>query len=358
MLRADGTCWLNLGDSYYNYRGEHNRRSDKDLSKRKTLQQNHHNIDARPNEMLVEGLKAKDLIGIPWRVALALQADGWWLRSDIIWHKPNPMPESVTDRPTKAHEYVFLLTKSARYFYDADAIKEDFADDRMGNPGGGGNYSRKVFGKDGACPISGGMKSGKDCAMTTGIWNENGTASGRNKRTVWTIPTKPFPKAHFATFPPALIEPCILAGTSEKGCCVECGSPWERVVEKVGGIKNTNYENESRSAMQRGGKASTTLNAVPPESKTIGWQPTCKCKGEKNDTIHILHNRESVLSGGVNNSVAPCVVLDPFFGSGTTGIVSYKHGRKFIGIELSGTYLDEIAIPRIEKETRQRRLFN
>jgi len=139
---------------------------------------------------------------------------------------------------------------------------------------------------------------------------------------------------------------------------VECGSPWERVVERVGAIKNEHYAETKIAATHQGGVTSTTLNATPAQSKTIGWQPTCKCKGEKNDTIHILHNREPVLSGGVNNSVAPCVVLDPFFGAGTTGIVSYKHGRKFIGIELSETYLDEIAIPRIEKETRQMRLFN
>ena len=153
---------------------------------------------------------------------------------------------------------------------------------------------------------------------------------GANKRTVWTIPTKPFPKAHFATFPPALIEPCILAGTSEKGCCVECGSPWERVVEKSGEFQRRwSKNNADGSPYQKQGSMQNTYQEK-------GWQPTCKCNAE----------------------TVPCTVLDPFFGAGTTGIVSYKHGRKFIGIELSETYLDEIAIPRIEKETRQMRLFN
>src|SRR5690606_38122878 len=132
------------------------------------------------------GLKPKDHMGIPWRVAFALQADGWYLRSDIIWHKPNPLPESVKDRPTRAHEYIFLLTKSRRYYYDAYAIAEP-------------------------APYK----------------DENAT---RNKRSVWTIPTQPFPEAHFATFPEKLPELCILAGSSPKAC-PRCGAPWERVVE-------------------------------------------------------------------------------------------------------------------------------
>ena len=151
------------------------------------------------------GLADKQLIGIPWRVAFALQADGWYLRQDIIWHKPNPMPESVTDRCTKAHEYVFMLAKSARYWYDAEAIKENFADGRMGNPNGGGQYAKE-------CPWIG---SGKQSGLATGKWNEDGKATGRNRRSVWTIATQPYSEAHFATFPPKLIEPCILAGSRE-----------------------------------------------------------------------------------------------------------------------------------------------
>lgn len=169
--------------------------------------------------------KVKDLIPIPWMVAMALQADGWYLRSDIIWSKPNPMPESVTDRPTKSHEYLFLLTKSPRYYFDAEAVREGFADDRMGNPGGGGQYAKN-------CPYPNGGPN-QQSGLQKGIWNENGNKTGRNIRSVWAIPTQSFPDAHFATFPEALVEPCIKAGTSEKGYCPSCGKAWIRVVEKI-----------------------------------------------------------------------------------------------------------------------------
>jgi hypothetical protein len=162
---------------------------------------------------------------------------------------------------------------------------------------------------------------------------------GRNKRSVWTCTTQPFPEAHFATFPEKLIEPCILAGTSEKGCCVECGASWERIIKKGEVKEHPQRLNRSNDAKQfhvsdneygEGGSLGRMR-----ESQTIGWQPTCKCNAE----------------------TKPCVVLDPFFGSGTTGIVAYKHNRKFIGIDLSETYLKDIAVPRIERETRQRKLF-
>lgn len=157
-------------------------------------------------------LKPKDLIGIPWRVAFALQDDGWYLRSDVIWHKPNPMPESVTDRPTKAHEYVFLLTKQAKYYYDADAIKEPFSDERMGNPGA----YKWSYAND---PTTGkGIRGsgGPSIKLQDQGWNAAGEIKGRNKRSVWSIPSQPYSGAHFATMPPALVEPCILAG-SRKG---------------------------------------------------------------------------------------------------------------------------------------------
>jgi len=151
-------------------------------------------------------LKPKDLVGVPWRVAFALQADGWYLRSDIIWHKPNPMPESVTDRPTKAHEYLFLLTKAERYFYDADAIAEPvalstFARDTYGRP----RAQHKHF--------AAGIKHSDD-GMSSHFGEVSGnSAGGRNRRTVWTVATQPYPGAHFATMPEALIEPCMLAGS-------------------------------------------------------------------------------------------------------------------------------------------------
>ena len=193
-LKPDGTLWLNLGDSYYNYRPGRGQRQ----SKQSIASQKFSEVDVcNKRGLRIDGLKEKDLVGIPWRVAFALQADGWYLRSDIIWHKPNPMPESVTDRPTKAHEYIFLMTKSKDYYYDAEAIKEpavsDFRNREKAN--GESAVDTKIRGSDGCC----GVKSDK-----------------RNKRSVWTVTTKPYKGAHFATFPMDLIEPCILAG-SKKG---------------------------------------------------------------------------------------------------------------------------------------------
>jgi DNA modification methylase len=201
VLKDNGTVWLNLGDSYAGggYSNHQiNGQEWKDRmngDKRKTRQQ-----DQR-KALVAENIKPKDLIGIPWRVAFALQADGWYLRQDIIWHKPNPMPESVTDRCTKAHEYVFLLSKSARYYYDADAIAED------AKPESKARY---------AAPF-GGVKNkhllATDQVHTRPIGTREFTGK-RNKRSVWTITTKPYRGAHFATFPPDLVEPCILAGSA------------------------------------------------------------------------------------------------------------------------------------------------
>ena len=230
VLRNDGTLWLNLGDSYAgnNSRASNNGRAGFGIPREGVF------------ERTGAGLKSKDLVGIPWRVAFALQADGWYLRQDIIWHKPNPMPESVTDRCTKAHEYIFLLTKSARYYYDAGAIAEASSGLTGGRFGAGGEEVGRLR---------------QDAARPRPV--DDGT---RNKRSVWTVTTKPFRGAHFATFPPDLIEPCILAG-----------------------------------------------------------------------------------------SAADTLVLDPFSGAGTTGVVAMRHGRRYIGIELNADYL-EMSRKRIQGE--------
>jgi DNA modification methylase len=200
-LTEDGTLWLNLGDSYSSQGGAHGGREDNQTGVGASRA---HNAGAGDQKQRTPpaGLKPKDLVGIPWRVAFALQADGWWLRQDIIWHKPNPMPESVTDRCTKAHEYVFLLTKSARYYYDAEAIAEPAAPstvDRLTQP----NISTQT----GSTRVPG---------KTNGNMKAVGNVETRNRRSVWTITTKPFKGAHFAVMPEALTEPCILAG-SETG---------------------------------------------------------------------------------------------------------------------------------------------
>ena len=189
VIRKDGTVWLNLGDSYVSSPAGNFGVGMPAPADGGRYRQN------KP-KMNYNGLKPKDLVGIPWRVALALQADGWYLRSDIIWSKPNPMPEPVQDRPTKAHEYIFLLTKSPRYYYDADAIREDSKWERWGAQTIGKQYR-------GINPID----------MDT---LDDRREQGRNKRSVWEITTQPYPEAHFATFPEALVKPCILAGTKEQ----------------------------------------------------------------------------------------------------------------------------------------------
>lgn len=202
VLRDDGTCWVNLGDSYATgtkggrlptQAGKHGYWENPAIS---------HRIDGRES-----GLKPKDLIGQPWLLAFAMRADGWWLRQDIIWSKPNPMPESIRDRCTKAHEYVFLLSKSERYYYDFEAMQE---------PVNGGAHARR--------PDSGvGFSHGFDAEpkpryKTPDGWDMPAT---RNKRSVWTVASKPFKEAHFATFPPALIEPCIRAGCPVAGTVLD-----------------------------------------------------------------------------------------------------------------------------------------
>jgi len=237
VLKHDGTVWLNLGDSYNG--------SGKGAWDKTDVQKEVYVPPKGTPVTRVKSLKPKDLVGIPWRVAFALQADGWYLRQDIIWHKPNPMPESVTDRCTKSHEYIFLLSKSAKYFYDADAIREPAQD----------------WGTRDRSQLRGGTQD--ELLKHRGLKDANFAQIGKNKRSVWKINTKPYKEAHFAVFPPKLPELCIKAGSSE---------------------------------------------------------------GD--------------------------VILDPFFGSGTTGWVAQRLGRKWIGIELNPEYI-KIA----EKRFLQRELF-
>ena len=211
VLRDDGTCWINLGDSYARTGGwASNDGLDGcargESGRAKTNVQAGRNGQKRPS-----GLKEKDLVGIPWRVAFALQADGWWLRQDIIWHKPNPMPESVTDRCTKAHEYVFLLTKSERYFYDAEAISEP------ASQSSGWAKQRK----NGTDTWKYGRAAGGDPNSTNGVGGTLALGSTRNRRSVWTVTTKPYSGAHFAVMPSDLVEPCIKAGCPEGGTVLD-----------------------------------------------------------------------------------------------------------------------------------------
>ncbi len=328
VLRKDGTLWLNLGDSYGGPAG--NTRGEGAGGGKERGEAMFGDAIGRN-----KGGKPKDLVGIPWRVAFALQADGWWLRSDIIWAKPNPMPESVTDRPTKAHEYLFLLTKSASYFYDAEAIKEraETVEDRpfgviRDREWGYDSKEAELRGRKPHPKYSG--SNGTSWNGHSGNMKADGTPicnGSRNKRSVWTVATAPYPEAHFATYPPDLIKPCIMAGTSAKGCCDRCGAPWERVVKRevVSVSDSPRYSGVSLRNDSEDGRTERS-------SKTLGWQPTCTHpQFETNCKEHWL-----------KSAAIPCTVLDPFAGSGTTGAVALELGRKAVLIELNAKYVELI----------------
>jgi len=286
VLRDDAVFWLNIGDSY----AGSGKGGQSDSKRSENWQPDY----AKSHKGIVpEGLKAKDMVGIPWLLAFALRSDGWWLRSDTIWAKGvsfcktysgSCMPESMTGwryeiddngeavlkkgswRPTMAHEYVFMLAKSDKYFCDADAIRETST--------GGACIGKQDCDPDG-----------------TGAYSHDSMArnnpAGRNVRSVWTVNPTGFSEAHFAVFPEGLIEPIIKVSTSGKGCCPGCGSPFVRVLNE--------------------------------DKLVVGWRPVCDC-GE--------------------NTPVPCTVLDPFNGSGTTGVVAAKLNRNYIGIELNPEYVE------------------
>ena len=297
------------------------------------------------------GYKPKDLVDIPHLVAEALRQDGWFLRSAMPWVKRSSMPESVTDRPASALEYVFLLSKSQKYYFDMDALRKEnsqgsikrFGITEQGqskawNPTCRYNENDATEKVKPNKPFSDYVPSGRNF-RNTDLFFESleppfGAIFADDELVGIDINPEAMKAAHFATFPRRIPEIAILAGTSEKGCCVECGKPWERVVEKTDPDRRnvkSDYPHKQTLATLK-----YKHDSDGPVSRTIGWQPGCKC----------------------NTDTVPYVIIDPFFGSGTVGIVAHKHGRKFIGIELLETYLKEIAIPRIQKETRQLRLFN
>lgn len=305
VLRDDGVCFVNLGDSYAGSNALTT--NEKALAGKQGT--NRGTIGALPRRVENNGVKPKDLLGIPWLFAIAARADGWYLRSDIIWAKPNPMPESVTDRPTKAHEYVFLLSKSQRYFWDAEGVKEPATATELGATGilfGGTKYP------------------GKGVADGTYSGNEYVSTGTRNLRTVWTIATQPTPFAHFATWPEKLVQTMIRAGSSERGACPHCGKAWERQVEREGSTYRerrdsgitVNWQPDSKNRNGRAGEVKTT---------TLAWQPACTCPAHE---------------------PVPCVVLDPFNGSGTTGKVAVQLGRAYVGVDIATEYLDGVTSER------------
>ncbi len=311
VLRDDGTCWVNIGDSYTS-----GSRSGHGLQ----IGNLHHrnrgaNGTCDPERPPVpQGLKPKDMVGIPWMLAFALRADGWYLRSDVIWNKPNVMPESVRDRPSKSHEYIFLLTKRRKYFYDGEAIKtptaaKTFTVNTMPIKGDGSESAGEKLNKWMA------DNGGRNHPMTS------------NKRSVWTVSTRSYKGAHFATYPIRLIEPCIKAGASERGCCPKCGKQWRRLVKKTrvatrpGNDTKVGRASAHDDSPYHGHSGTVVGNRDPLRhctvTETIGWEPGCK------------HGLEPI----------PCTVFDPFGGAFTTALAAASLGRSSIVTELSDRYI-------------------
>jgi DNA modification methylase len=323
VLRDDGTCWLNLGDSYAaNQGGNHGPGSS-------VYRVKEGGKASQKYAGVPDGLKPKNLIGIPWRVAFALQADGWYLRSDIIWHKPNPMPESVKDRPTKAHEYLFMLSKGERYHYDADAVREPLSEVSLAQIRSYECDGIKEGLRDKAHVPGQTMHTGGLCGVGSASRGAAMNPLGRNRRSVWSISTAPFRGAHFATMPLKLALRCLKAGTSRKGCCPVCHTPWRRLIEKVRtatrsgtnskvyGIDSVHPDNPLWAHNE------TICGNRDPERhttviRTMGWAPGCKCPP---------HNP------------VPCLVFDPFNGAGTSGVAALALGHSYVGIDLKPEYL-------------------
>lgn len=336
VLKEDGIVWWNVGDSYASGKGTcfnpgggggsfpgHGVRKDAGA----------YPLDRGNASVLkAQGLKPKDLCLIPFRAALAAQQDGWYVRSVIIWSKPNPMPESVKDRPSESHEYILMLTKSHRYYFDMEAVKEKSVYPEGEVREGGENHKS--------------LDSGS--RTTTGLHDKTWIGDGgRNVRSVWEIATQPFKGAHFATFPEEIPRRCILASTSEKGNCAKCGRPWVRIVEPVPvqpeswkGSRfddgknlevhpNVGRREDARTECKNQDKQGNTLRLAllrqqarqnggeySNENITMGWKASCKCCAD----------------------VVKPIVLDLFGGSGTTSKVAKELGRKSIYIDTSEKY--------------------
>lgn len=315
VLRDDGTCWVNLGDSYASdskWGGATGGKHVKGL----------HGSTGIGRQKRKTGIGDKQLLGVPWRFAFAAQADGWVLRSDIIWAKgvsfcPNysgsSMPESVRDRPSKSHEYLFLLAKQSRYYFDMDAVREPHVKERDWPTW----EERKA---DGAPMRRGDPGQSGDTCKWAGV---GANPQGRNLRSVWTLSPQPFPGSHFAVWPPALVEPMVRASTSERGVCPGCGSQWRRVVERATGEAPDSYNgssfNKGKTKLAREHLAAVGEAERTTARATTGWEPSCTCNA--GDPI-------------------PATVLDPFAGSGTTGRVAVKLGRRAVLCDVSGEYLD------------------
>lgn len=373
VLRDDGVLWLNMGDAYAN--GTSADRSPTS-TEGPAVPASWSGRSQSVRSGTPSGLKTKDLIGLPWMIAFALRADGWWLRQDNVWAKRNCMPESVRDRTTRAHEMVFMLTKSGSSTFWAHRERAGMREEPMpdyrwvnkitreettvrpiGWPETGKDIWRRInlwtgwdyfydavaIEEEGDIPA--GTRAAKGAAVRSDLKHVNGRppeyyeyTGKRNKRSVWHVATQPFAEAHFATMPTAIVETCVLAGSSERGCCVACGAPWVRQVEH-NLVARPDAPTKSRvnarvAAADAGDQGSNRQKdghrqGMGLDNRTTGWAPSCQCSGEP--------------------GVIPCTVLDPFAGAGTTALVADRLGRNAILIELNPQYID-IARRRLTKD--------
>ena len=314
VLHSSGILWINIGDCYSGSWGNYGSRNGQQR-KRSSQLFDRRGWDGRENERPAAskdiGIPAKNLIGIPWKLAFALQQDGWYLRSDCIWSKINPMPSSTVDRPATSHEYFFMFSKSPRYYYDNLAVLEPYTKplERWG-----GDKKKTTDNLKDDSPYKG--------AHRERLMRPN--KNGRNRRTIWTTKTSSFKGSHSATFPEELITIPILASTSEHGCCPKCRAPYQRITER---------------------KIVETEEGLQGDVVTKGWEMTCKCQ-----QIALQERRIADLEHCTTAlSPIPCTVLDVFGGAGTTGLVANKLGRNAILIELSQEY-SKLAHARIESE--------
>lgn len=326
VLRKDGVVFWNIGDSYAG--GGNNRGNGKPLFDKQASNRGTSSCMETPQRKTMGSIKPKDLCLIPQRVVIAAQNDGWWVRSVIIWNKLNPMPESVIDRPTESHEYILMLTKSAKYYWDTEAVREKYTEPL--NRWGGNevrNSSHKYIDSYEQAGDNGGIGAIGETSMLRAGAVTRPNENGRNIRSVWTFPTQPYPEAHFAVYPEKLVEICIKAATPEIGCCSKCGKPWVRVTNhKNMEIKRTDW------GEQAGNRTATSGTMISPsETVTIGWEPQCKCGLPKG-----IDAQMPTIPAYIGHS--PSIVLDPFSGSGTTLWVANKMGRRAIGYELSEKY--------------------
>ncbi len=328
VLKPWGVAWMNLGDSYWGGKGKSGNQGKEHQQLRSEEGKSFSSPEAhvggkgktRPTDKRHHIFKPKDLMMIPHRVAIALQESGWYVRQDIVWQKANPMPESVKDRCTKSHEYVFMLTKSKNYYFDSVAIQEPAIRAGETQTIGGQKAVNGTIDKDDPRFRNGAEQWGRSITM----------GATRNKRSVWTVATQPFKEAHFATFPDELIMPMIRASTSEKGVCPKCGKPWHRLTRSTTGAHPNRWSPDAdakqfssdENSYEDGGTLGVAIT-----TETVGWEPGCKC-GEK---------------------PVPATILDPFSGAGTTCLTAARLGRRYIGFDINGDY-KQMSDKRIDDE--------